>query len=249
MSAAVSAGAFALVFLAALIGVALSLVASAVLQGVVSLEVARATLGEKLRLGGLWRAARGRIGALIGWTVIIASVVLGAVVVVVAIVALLTTVGGVAGAVIAVLLGLAAFAAAVVLGFWLSTRLSLVPSALMIERLPLRAAIRRSWSLTTGFFWRTLGIELLVAVIISFATSIVTTPLQLVISYGSLLINPNGDETATLVGVGIAYVLDRGVQRRFRCDRVGDAVGDGIAHLHRPADAQRGPRPRTRPLR
>ena len=54
----VSAGSIALVVLAGLISVVLSLVASAILQGVVSLEVARGTVGEKLRLGGLWRAGR-----------------------------------------------------------------------------------------------------------------------------------------------------------------------------------------------
>ncbi len=204
---AVSAGATALVILAGLVGIALTIVASALLQGIVSLEVARGTLGEKLRLGGLWRAARGRVGALVGWTVLVAAAVMVAILIITVVIVLLATLGGVAGAIIAVLLGLVGLAAALVLGFWLSTRLSLVPSALMIERLPLRAAISRSWSLTTGFFWKTLGIELLVAMIISFATSIVTTPLQLVVTYGSLLINPNGDETASLVGVLVAYIL------------------------------------------
>jgi len=123
------------------------------------------------------------------------------------VIGVIAAVGGVAGAIIAVLLGIAAFFGAIVLGAWLATRLSLVPSALMIERLPLRAAIARSWRLTIGFFWKTLGIQLLVAVIISFVTNIVSTPLQLVIGLGSSLINPNGEQTAALAGIVIAYIL------------------------------------------
>jgi hypothetical protein len=203
----VSAGAYALVALAGLIGVVLSLVASAVLQGVVSLEVARGTLGERLRLGGLWRAARGRIGALIGWTLLISSAIVVALLVVVLVITLIAAFGGVAGIVVSVLLGIVAFLGAVAAGFWLFTRLSLVPSALMIERLPLRAAIARSWTLTIGSFWKTLGIQLLVAVIINFVTSVVSTPLQLVVTYGSVLINPNGDQTGTVAAFVVIYIL------------------------------------------
>ena len=47
---------------------ALAVVAAGILQGIISLEVSRATLGEKLRLRGLWRLAKGRIGALFGWS-------------------------------------------------------------------------------------------------------------------------------------------------------------------------------------
>ena len=206
-SATVSAGSVALVVLAGLISVALSLVASAILQGVVSLEVARGTVGEKLRLGGLWRAARGRIGALIGWTLLITAAVIVMILLLVLIIGLIAAFGGVVGAVIAVLLGIAAFFGAIVLGAWLATRLSLVPSAIMIERLPLRAAIGRSWQLTIGFFWKTLGIQLLVAVIVSFVTNIVSTPLQLVIGLGSSLINPNDQQSAALIGIVVAYIL------------------------------------------
>ena len=106
------------------------------------------------------------------------------------------------------------------------------------------SAIARSWSLTTGFFWRTLGIMLLVAVIISFATSIVTTPLQLVISYGSLLINPNGDESATIIGVLVAYLrmrkegLDLELAQFVEARQAGDT---SIADPYLPREAPTAP--------
>ena len=91
---AIAAGSIALIILAGLVAVALSLVASAILQGVVSLEVARGTLGEKLRLGGLWRAARGRIGALIGWTLLLTAALVVAIVIVILIIVGLSVAGG-----------------------------------------------------------------------------------------------------------------------------------------------------------
>ena len=206
-AAALGAGSVAIIILAGLVPAALSIIASAILQGVISLEVARGTVGEKLRLGGLWRSARGRIGALIGWSLIIAAVVIVAIAIIAGVIALLVALGGTAGIVVGVLLGLLAGAGAVVVAVWLGTRLSLVPSVLMLERLPLRDAIRRSWSLTIGYFWRTFGIQLLVIVIIQTVSSIITAPLTLVVSLLFGLLNPNGDQTGTVVAIVVTYSL------------------------------------------
>jgi len=202
-----NAGSTAMIILSGLVPAALSIVASAILQGVIALEVARGTLGEKLRLPGLWRAARGRIGALIGWSLIITAVVLVAIVIVAALIALIIAFGGTAGIVIGVLLGLLAGAVAIVLTVWLSTRLSLVPSVLMLERLPLRDAVRRSWSLTIGFFWRTFGIQLLVIVIVQTVAGVITAPVSIIIGLGASLINPNGDQTGLIVVGIVLYAL------------------------------------------
>jgi hypothetical protein len=206
-AATLGAGSIALIILSGLIPAALSIVASAIVQGIISLEVARGTVGEKLRLPGLWRAARGRIGALIGWTLLVTGAVIVALVVVSVVVALIIAFGGIAGIVIGVLLGVLFGAGALVAAFWLSTRLSLVPSVLMLERLPLRSALARSWSLTTGYFWKTLGIQLLVVVILQAVTGIISAPLQLILGFGAALINPTGDQTAAIVGFVVIYVL------------------------------------------
>ncbi len=203
----IAAGAFGTVLLSALVPVALAIVGSAILQGIISLEVARATLGEKLRLPGLWRAAKGRIGALIGWSAIISGVVVLAIVIVAVVIALLVALGGVAGIVIGVLLGFLFAAVAVAAAVWLGTKLALVPSVLMLERLPLRQAIRRSWSLTTGVFWKTFGIIALVYVIIQIATSIISAPLQIFVSFGSTLLNPNNAEAGSIVAFAVIYIL------------------------------------------
>lgn len=203
----VMAGSFATIGLSALVPVALSIVVTAILQGIVVLEVARGTLGEKLKLGGLWRAAKGRIWALVGWALLLTAVAVLGVVVLAVIIGLLIAFGGTAGIAIGVTLGILAGLGAVVLVFWLGTRLCLVPSALMLERLPLRAAIARSWSLTTGYFWKTLGIQLLVSVIVQTVSTIVTTPLSMVFGLGAGLINPNEDQTGLIVGAVVLYLL------------------------------------------
>jgi hypothetical protein len=170
------------------------------------LEVARATLGEKLRFRGLWRLAKGRIGALVGWIMLLTL----AVVIAMAIVALLVFfVGqlGDAGIAGAVAIGLIGGLGLVVLGAWLSTKLAMVPSALMIERMSLREAMARSWSLTNGYFWRTLGILLLVNVILSVAGQIVSAPLSVVFSLAIPLLSIGGDPTTAIIAAVVTYVL------------------------------------------
>jgi hypothetical protein len=125
----------------------------------------------------------------------------------IAVVAAIIALGGVAGAVIGILLGLAFAAGAAVLGVWLGVRLSLVPSVLMIERLPLGAALRRSWTLTTGYFWRTFGIVLLVLVIVQVVSSILSIPLSIVLGIASALIAPTGDvNTAGIITIVIGGI-------------------------------------------
>ena len=204
---AIAAGSVALVIVSALVTVALSIVGSAILQGVMALEVARGTLGEKLRLPGLWRAGKGRLGALVGWSALIALVAGIAIALVVVVIAAIAALGGPVGVLISVLLGLFFFAVAAALGLWLGTKLALVPSVLMLERLPLRAAVVRSWSLTKGYFWKTLGILLLVSVIIQVVSGIIATPLQFVVGFGTAFLDPNGSNEGLLVGAGIVYLL------------------------------------------
>jgi len=204
-----AAGAVGAIALSALIPVALSLLVTAVLQGLVSLEVSRATLGEKLTVRGLWRLARGRIGALVGWAALVGVVVFVAIVVVIVVVSLLIAFGGETGVVIGIVLAIVAAIISGVLYAWLATKLSLVPSALVLERLPLRSAIARSWRLTSGYgyFWKALGAQALVGFIIQAASQVVSVPISVLVGVGGTLINPNGDMTAAFVVLGAGYVL------------------------------------------
>jgi hypothetical protein len=206
-SATIEAGATAGVILAALFAVALSLVGGSILQGIVSLEVARGAVGEKLRLRGLWNASKGRIGALIGWSTLVALAMFIGIVVFTLISALFFAIGGTAGTIIGVLTVLASIVGGLALTAWLGTFLALVPSALMIERLTLGSAIRRSWSLVSGSFWRTFGILALIIVIVQTVASVVTAPLGFIAGLGISLLNPTGNEAAAFAAFIGLYIL------------------------------------------
>jgi hypothetical protein len=77
----------------------------------------------------------------------------------------------------------------------------------MIERLSLGAAIARSWRLTTGAFWKTFGIQLLVAVIINVALQVISAPLSLLSPLLLVLLDPNGQNQASTMGVSISITV------------------------------------------
>ncbi|MBW8872156.1 MAG: glycerophosphoryl diester phosphodiesterase membrane domain-containing protein [Leifsonia sp.] len=149
---------------------------SALLQGVIVADVARESLGEKLTFRALWQVVRGRIGALIGWTLLYALAWIVALALVAAIVIALATLGPPAGTIGAVVVGIVGGIGLIPLYIWINTKLIMVPSIIVLERLSLRAAVARSWRLTTGYFWRTFGIVLLVGVIVYAITQTIAIP-------------------------------------------------------------------------
>jgi hypothetical protein len=203
--AAIEAGGAGGFLVSLVIPLALTLMAGALLQGVISLEVARGTVGERMRLRGLWRLVRGRAWALIGWTMMIAGTAAVALALAGVVLALLASLGP-GGVAVAVLLGIVGGLGAVVLGAWLGIKLSLVPSAIVLERRTIRAAVVRSWTITTRSFWRVLGIQLLVATIYSVASQIVTTPITLVLFMLGALIGM-GDEGTLITLIVVMYAV------------------------------------------
>lgn len=176
----ITAGAIGGSIVLGVLAVVISTVFGALLQGIIVSEVSRETLGEKLTFRALWQLTRPRLGGLIGWTFLLflaGSVGIGLVVGVIVALAML---GGVAGVIGAVLVGIVGTISLIVVAVWLYTKLSVVPSALVIERLPLRVAIARSWRLTTGHFWRTFGVLILLWLIIYAVTQVISIPFALI---------------------------------------------------------------------
>ncbi|WP_223694690.1 hypothetical protein [Leifsonia poae] len=163
-----------------LLSVVISAISGALLQGVVVGEVARGTVGEKLTFRALWRLVKGRIGALIGWSFLltIAWILPVALVVLVA-VALFALGGGpgIGGGVAVVIFGGLGLTA---LAIWLNTKLVMVPSAIVLERATLRSAVVRSWTLTRGYFWKTLGVILLIGLIVYMVVQIISIPFTVI---------------------------------------------------------------------
>lgn len=192
----------------------LSLVATAVLTGVVTVSVSTAVLGRRTPGAELWRRVRERLWALVGLSVLI-SVVPGIAVAALLVPGLVLTVGGavggsggsVAGGVALLLLG---GLVAVALGLWLATRLLLAPAALILEGQGVGGAVKRAWALSRRGFWRLLGIWLLTAVCIAVVSGVVGAPFSIVgglagmaVGIGSPLYLP---VTLGITGIGTALV-------------------------------------------
>jgi hypothetical protein len=200
------AGGIAAVVVATILTFVLSIVASSFLQGVVSSEVARGTLGERLRMRALWRLARPRLGALVLWSLFVTVAWTLVFAVLAGIVVLLVLAGG-AGVAVGILVGVLGLMGLAVVAVWVSTRLALVPSAIVIERMRPFAAARRSWSLTIGSFWRVLGILLLTGAIVLVATNVVTVPLSVLTSILQAVLFPNGELDFQTFDASVVFYL------------------------------------------
>jgi hypothetical protein len=210
---AVTAGAWATVILASLIPIALSILGSALLQGVLVVEVARGTLGEKNRMGVLWKAAARRLWPLIAWFAILLGLIVIALAVIVGGAVLIGMVGGasVGFAILFVVLGALVLTAA---GIWLGTKTALVPSIIVLERRGVISSIRRSWQLTNNSFWKTFGVLALISVILSTATQLITTPVSFIGGLATGFLFPTGASedsgsfiTVMLVTYGLTLLI------------------------------------------
>lgn len=205
---AILAGSIAFALFSGALALLLGFVANAWLQGILVIEVARATLGEKLTLRGLWAHAKGRVLALIGWSLIIGLVLAAAITILAVIIGVLVATLGPLGIGLGVIVGLFGGLGLFVVGVWISTKLSLVPSALMVERLGIRAAAARSWSLTRGFFWRVFGIQLLVGAILWVAMNVISAPFSIVGGILGALIDPTGTGSQTvMIVILVVYIV------------------------------------------
>jgi hypothetical protein len=206
---AIALGAGALIIISAVATGALSVVATAILQGIVAIEVASASLGERLSIRQIVARGRGRWGALIGWSLLLTAAVAVTLVALLALVVGMLALGDVNGLVWGLLLGIAGGLGMLVLGFWLWIKLVFVAPTLMLERRTLGRGIVRAWTLVRGRFWRTFGILLLLTFIVQTAAGVVTAPFNLGAIFAGTLVNPTGDATAdltVLIGTNLVAV-------------------------------------------
>jgi heme exporter protein D len=119
--------------------------------------------------------------------------------VIVVIVAIVASTGNSnASIIVAIILSLVLFLGGLVVVVWFGVKLSLVPSVLVIERVSLRRAMARSWSLTRRYFWRTFGIELLIGVMLAVASQIQTPVSVIALIFGGIA-NPTGESTTAVL--------------------------------------------------
>ncbi|MFC9706384.1 glycerophosphoryl diester phosphodiesterase membrane domain-containing protein [Streptomyces sp. NPDC056943] len=150
-----------------------TLVASLVSTALLTVVISRAVVGRPVSLGEAWREARPRLLQLFGLTFLLVALSVGIVTV-----GLLPgfLIGGVLGAALTLLGGLAATVATV----WLFIRFSLASPALMLERQGITTSLKRSAKLVQGSWWRIFGITLLTQLLIFVFAMIVSIPFLIV---------------------------------------------------------------------
>ncbi|QEN16559.1 hypothetical protein ACRDU6_01215 [Mycolicibacterium sp. ELW1] len=182
--------------------------AGILLSGMLTVVVGRAVFGTKITVGEAWQRLRGRLWALIGFSALEVLAVLLLVGVVAAVIAGVAVAGnGTAAVIIGIPLVLGLIAALV----YLYTALSFAPAAVVLERKPIVASIRRSFGLVSNHFWRIFGIRLLASVVAGVIAGAVAVPFSIAGQVFLLGADSSGPiilaTTLTAVGGAIAQII------------------------------------------
>ncbi|WP_029253144.1 glycerophosphoryl diester phosphodiesterase membrane domain-containing protein [Paraoerskovia marina] len=151
--------------------------------GLLIVAVSQAVLGRKPSYEEVRESSRGRVWRLLVWTLALMAgtiVVAGTLVFVVVALAIAASEVSIALAVIVGIVGLVAYVGVLL---WLSTRVLLVPAAIVLEGQTFGKAVARGWRLTRGHFWRLLGISLLTQIILGLVASLVVQPFSLIAAF------------------------------------------------------------------
>jgi hypothetical protein len=189
----------------ALVGSSLSGVAGAaatgisviVLSGLLTVVVGRAVFGAGITIGEAWQRVRGRLLALFGFT---ALEVLGTAIIVAIVVGVIVLVDYAAGGGAAFIVGAPLVLALLALLAYLGTMLSFAPTLIVLERLGVMPAIKRSFALVKRDFWRVLGILLLGQLVAGLVAAAVSVPF----SFGGQMLLVFGASTG---GAVVALIL------------------------------------------
>lgn len=201
---AIIAGSIALTAIAALVLGILSGVLGVVVQGIVVAEVAHAVVAEKPSLRAVWARVRPVFWRLVGYS----ALTVGAVVLLVGVLAGIVTLLVIAATWVGALVGVLFFLALIPLYLWLTPKLFLVPSVIILERASVFRAIARSWQLTRGRFWSTLGVVVIISVVFGVVAQIISLPLSLFGGFVPSIIAPTGESGAgALVGLIVVQVV------------------------------------------
>ncbi|MCM3613761.1 glycerophosphoryl diester phosphodiesterase membrane domain-containing protein [Microbacterium enclense] len=182
---------------------------SVIVQGVVVAEVAHAVVSEKPTLKAVWGRVKPVVWRLIGYSALTLLATVVALGVLAGIVALLVM----SVLWLGILVGILAVLGLIVVALWLAAKLFLVPSVIILERSPVFRAIGRSWRLTRGRFWSTLGVVVVISVAFSIIAQIISIPFSLIGSLVPAILAPTGEtESGALIGViGVQIIGQFGI--------------------------------------
>ncbi|MFV0460074.1 MAG: hypothetical protein ACK5MT_15015 [Actinomycetales bacterium] len=166
-------GTFALASAVWIVSTAIAFLAQAVLSGVLVVPTGKATTGHGITFAEVWREALPRAGALIGWALLLTVAEVAVFVLTAAPVIALTVALNEPGWLFLLFLLIPAWLAGLV---WVLGRLSFVPAVMMLEKVGIGRGFSRSRSLSTGSFWRIVGILVLGMIITWMVALVLSVP-------------------------------------------------------------------------
>jgi hypothetical protein len=167
------------------------------LTGMLAVIVGRAVFGSTIGAGETWARIRGRLPALIGLVALESAgliLLCGAVGVIVGAIAAAGNTGA------TVILGFPLVLMSIAALIYLYTALSFAPVLIVLERLPVTSAIRRSFTLVHNSFWRVFGIRVLTWLVVTLIAGAIAVPFELV---GNVFDGPN---VPVLLGLTVGAV-------------------------------------------
>ena len=231
---------------------AVTFLLSVLATGMLTTAMGRAVLGQHVSPGEVWQRARERFWPLLGLTLLIGLVLgvaaTGGVLLAVMLGVVLEQAANGLGVLVGVLLGLAAVLATI----WLGIKLLLAPVALVLEGVGPTTAMRRSYRLTGGAWWRTFGIYVLASIIAGIVAQVITIPFTVVGGLGSVATSSGANPfttgqafvtaLATLVSQTVVVPFSAGIVALLYIDRRIRREGLDI-ELARAAGVPTPPRP------
>ncbi|WP_205844296.1 hypothetical protein [Mycolicibacterium sp. GF69] len=150
--------------------------ASILLSGLLTVVVGRAIFGSGITIAEAWQRLRGRLWALIGFSVL---EILGALLLIAVVAGVIVGIGFAVGGAAAVVIGIPLVLALIAALVYLGTMLTFAPVIIVLERLGIVAAVQRSFALIKRDFWRVLGIRLLAVIVAQLVAGAVAFPFSL----------------------------------------------------------------------
>ncbi|MCA5894641.1 glycerophosphoryl diester phosphodiesterase membrane domain-containing protein [Isoptericola sp. NEAU-Y5] len=190
------------------------MLATPVVEGILTVSLSQSVIGRKAPVAEVWGKVRRRVPVLVGWA-LLRSIGVGIVIggwLTLMIIGIAFTAEQ--STWLAVTLGFVAVIGFLVGAVWLGVRLGLVAPALALEGKGLGTTLARAWRLTRGSFWRLFGIYLLAYVIVYFAASIITTPIQFMVGYFGAT-DTSTLTLATIIGMVLATLISTAVTTIF----------------------------------
>lgn len=186
--------------IATIAGVLATGLGSILLSGMLTVVVGRAVFGASITVAEAWGKLRGRLLPLIGLAALIG---LGAALLIAVTGLVLVTVAAAVGRAGAVLVGLVLVPALIGVCAYLYTMVSFASPLIVLERLPIFAAMGRSFALIRNSFWRVAGILLLAALVANLIAALIGFPF----SFAGMMLTLGADSpTPTLLSNGFTAV-------------------------------------------